>query len=267
MKKRYLPLIMALSAALMLSGCGMDSISNIVGGKTGDDPGQSTSEDAGSSDSAGSANGAEKLELLGDLMGENLGNASGIDMSGNEASEAEIEAVEDEVGDLLDSGSSGADAPENQVVVTKAEEWQGLYYGSVYVTGFGDIYEGFESQYDAYAVVIFPENDHPFLEVYSDGFDVWDNLSFTYEDGALMSMYVEVTDTTLTPVSYEDGDAYVADTVMSKEALAAFKATSDGITPAYLAGVYNYVDPEGAEEGLNTGLVMQFILEKTPVDQ
>ncbi|MBR6391413.1 MAG: hypothetical protein IKS16_08745, partial [Lachnospiraceae bacterium] len=161
--------------------------------------------------------------------------------------------------------SQDADAPENRVVVTQADEWQGFYYGTIHVIGFGDDYEGMEADFEGYAIVREPEDDHPFMEIYSDDFDIWSNVDFSYEGQALASMYVELSDDTLLPVVYEFGDAYIIDATLTEKEVQAFKATSDGKTPAGIRAEYNYYDPELAQDNKSGGMLILFDLTKEPV--
>ena len=245
MKKKIAIALAGVMIASSLGGCGMiDKIPFLQK----EDPSETSSQS-----NNGGSSGPEEIDLLGDLMGETMADSED---DGTGEAEAPAMTFED-------------DSPENQTVVTKAEDWQGYYGGTVRIIGFGDDYNGIEKTYSAYGFVIFPSEDKPFLDIYSDDFNVWSNYSFNAsdEDGqALASMYVEPTDTELIPVVYKFGDAYVIDVDMTDAEAQAFKATSDGVNPARIVASYNYQDPEAASEGRSTGLLMLFDLTKERID-
>lgn len=194
---------------------------------------------------------ADTLELLGDLMGENLGSVAGTGSLQEDADES--------------SADANADSPENQVIVTQADEWQGFYYGTLQVVGFGEEYENVETEFEAYALVRDPDDDYPYLEIYSDDFDIWTNVDFSYDGQALASMYVDLSDDTLEPVVYEFGDAYVVDVSLTDKEVQAFRTVSDGKTPARIRAEYSYIDPELVQDGQDCGLLMLFDLTKEPI--
>ncbi len=243
MKKKIAIALAGVMIASSLGGCGLvDKI-----------PFLQNNESSESVSSQNSSSGPEEIELLGDLMGETM-----PDSEDDGAGEAQAPAMTFE-----------ESSPENQTVVTKADDWQGYYGGTVRIIGFGDDYTGIEQTYSAYAFVAFPADDHPFLDIYSNDFNVWTNYSFSASDEngqALASMYVEPTDTELIPVVYKFGDAYVIDVNMTDAEAQAFKATSDGVNPARIVASYNYQDPEAAEAGRSTGFLMLFDLTKERID-
>ena len=257
MKKRIALIAIGMAGVMMLGGCSSvksmvtDKLEEIAGGSSGSETG-TDKDDINPQAEAPKSDGAESLALLGDLMGEKYGDAdvsTGSDTSSD---------------DDYDDGYGDADssAPENQTVVTEAAMWQGYYEGTVTCTGFGDEYDGIESEYTAYAIVRDPEDDFPFLEIYSDDFDIWDNVSFAYEDQALVSMYVDLTDDELLPVVYKFGDAYVIDVSLTDSEAQVFKSSSDGRHDAKIEAQYDYYDPELDSEG---GMVLEFDLTKMPI--
>lgn len=259
MKKRIAILIAGLTAITMLGGCGMvdsitgavaDKLESVKGGK--DEPVIDEDKESGT-ESKAEQDSADSLALLGDLMGEKYGSAS--------------DAASSTQSDTQDDSSVYGDvnAPENQIVVTKAEEWQGFYYGTIKAVGFGDDYNGVNAEFEAYALVKAPEDDFPFMEIYSDEFDIWTNVDFSYDGQALVSMYVDLSDDTLLPVVYKFGDAYVVDVSLTDMEVQAFKTTSDGKTPARIVAKYSYYDPELAKEDKTGGLDLVFDLTKETI--
>ena len=261
MKKRFALIAIGMSAVLMLGGCGSikdvvtDKLEEMAGKPSDDGAGEISVEkdDIDPSVESPKSDEADSLQLLGDLMGEKYGNA---DVSFDTDTDTETDTGAD------NSSSEDRTAPENQTIVKKAEEWQGYYEGTVNVIGYGEGYEGFEAEYVAYGIVRDPDDDYPYMEIYSDDFDVWDNVSFSYEDQALVSMYVMLSDSDLTPVVYKFGDAYVIDESLTDSDVQAFAATSDGRHTAKIEAEYQYTDPELDSEG---GLTLQFDLTKYPV--
>ncbi len=260
MRKKIAMLLAVTAAITMLGGCGMiDSVTGAVRDKLesvrgGDEDAADKDEDKEKESGTASKteqDSADTLELLGDLMGENLGSVAGTGSSQDDAEES--------------SADANADSPENQVIVTQADEWQGFYYGTLQVVGFGDDYESVETEFEVYAIVRAPDDDHPFLEIYSDEFDIWDNVDFSYDGQPLASMYVELSDDTMLPVVYEFGDAYVVDVSLTEEEAQAFKTVSDGKTPARIRAEYSYIDPELVQNGQDCGLLMLFDLTKEPI--
>ncbi len=261
MKKKTVLLLATAIALTMLGGCGMvDAVTGAVSDKLesvrgGDD--DATDKDKDKESEAKPKNeqdSADTLALLGDLMGENLGSVAGTGSS-QESTEGTSADAEIDV-----------DSPENQVVVTQADEWLGIYYGTLQVVGFGEEYENVKTEFEVYAIVREPEDDHPFLEIYSDDFDIWTNVDFSYNGQALASMYVDLSDDTLLPVVYEFGDAYVVDVSLTDKEAQAFKTVSDGKTPARIRAEYNYIDPELAQDNKDGGMLMLFDLTKEPIN-
>ncbi len=257
MRKRLSVMIAGLAAITMLGGCGMidtvkDTIAEKTGSMHGDKDVSDEDKETGTKPKA-EQDSPDSLALLGDLMGENLGSAAEGKPDG-QAPETDDTAVQ---GD--------ADAAENQIVVTQADEWQGFYYGTIHVIGFGDDYEGMEADFEGYAIVRKPEDDHPFMEIYSDDFDIWSNVDFSYNGQALASMYVELSDDTLLPVVYESGDAYIIDATLTDKEVQAFRTTSDGKTPARIRAEYNYYDPELAQDNKSGGMLILFDLTKETI--
>lgn len=255
MRKRITVMIACLAAVTMLGGCGMidsvtGAISEKLGSARGGDEDAADKEMESEKESKAEQDSADTLDLLGDLMGDKLGSAAEGKPDGQTA-EADDTEVQGDV-----------NAPENQVVVTQADEWQGFYYGTIHVIGFGDDYEGMEEDYEGYAIVREPEDDFPFMEIYSDDFDIWTNIDFSYEGQALASMYVDLSDDTLLPVVYKFGDAYVIDNSLTDMEVQAFKSVSDGQTPARIRAEYSYYDPELAQEHKTGGLLLLFDLTK-----
>ncbi len=260
MKKKTVLLLATAIVLTMLGGCGMvDAVTGAVSDKLesvrgGDD--DATDKDEAKESEAKPKNeqdSADTLALLGDLMGENLGSVAGTGSS-QESTEGTSADAEIDV-----------DSPENQVVVTQADEWLGFYYGTLQVVGFGEEYENVETEFEAYALVRDPDDDYPYLEIYSDDFDIWTNVDFSYDGQALASMYVDLSDDTLEPVVYEFGDAYVVDVSLTDEEAQAFKTVSDGKTPARIRAEYSYIDPELEQDGQDCGLLMLFDLTKEPI--
>ncbi len=246
MKKKIAIVLAGVITASSLGGCGLVDKIPFLSKEDSSETASSQSDNAGPS-------GPESLELLDGLMGETMPDSED---EGTDETQAPAMTFEE-------------DSPENQTVVTKAEDWAGYYGGTVRVIGFGEDYNGIERTYGAYAFVAFPKDDHPFLDIYSDDFDVWTNFSFNASDSegqALASMYVEPTDTELIPVVYKFGDAYVIDVNMTDAEAQAFKAKSDGTNPARIVASYNYEDPEAQEEGRSTGLLLLFDLTKERID-
>ncbi len=172
MRKRLSVLIAGLAAITLLGGCGMidsvrDTVSEKIGSMRGDGDVSDEDKETGTKPKA-EQDSPDSLALLGDLMGENLGNAAEGKPDGQTDGTDDTDASQD------------VDAPENQVVVTQADEWVGFYYGTIHVIGFGDDYEGMEADFEGYAIVRKPEDDHPFMEIYSDDFDIWSNVDFGY---------------------------------------------------------------------------------------
>ncbi|MBO4899357.1 MAG: hypothetical protein J5509_03640 [Lachnospiraceae bacterium] len=255
MKKRIALIALGMAGVMMLGGCA--SVKDMVTDKLEEIAGQSDTSETGTDKDdinpeveAPKSDGAESLALLGDLMGEKYGDAD----------------VTPEVSDTTDSDDEeyegDVNAPENQTVVTEAAMWQGYYEGVVTCTGFGEEYDGINAEYIAYAIVRDPEDDFPFLEIYSDDFDIWDNVSFAYEDQALVSMYVDLTDDEMLPVVYKFGDAYVVDVSLTDSEAQVFKCTSDGRHDAKIEATYDYYDPELDSEG---GMVLEFDLRKMTI--
>lgn len=260
MRKRITIIAAGMAAVMMLGGCGMvDKVTGAVGDKLGLSKGDETTQidedKEAETESKAEQDSADSLALLGDLMGDKLG--SPMDAASSASSDTE---------DTDDSSEGGdVNAPENQVVVTKAEEWQGFYYGTIHVSGFGDDYDGMDADFEAYALVKEPEDDYPFMEIYSDDFDIWTNVDFSYDGQALVSMYVDLSDDTLLPVVYKFGDAYVVDVSLTDKEVQAFKATSDGKTPARIRAEYSYYDPELAQDNKTGGMLMLFDLTKETI--
>ena len=255
MRKRLSVLIAGLAAITLLGGCGMidsvrDTVSEKIGSMRGDGDVSDEDKETGTKPKA-EQDSPDSLALLGDLMGENLGNAAEGKPDGQTDGTDDTDASQD------------VDAPENQVVVTQADEWVGFYYGTIHVIGFGDDYEGMEADFEGYAIVRKPEDDHPFMEIYSDDFDIWSNVDFGYK--ALASMYVELSDDTLLPVVYEFGDAYIIDATLTDKEVQAFRTTSDGKTPARIRAEYNYYDPELAQDNKSGGMLILFDLTKETI--
>ena len=259
MKKRLALIAIGMAGVMMLGGCA--SVKDMVTDKLEQIAGQSSDTSATGNDKddinpqaeAPKSDGAESLALLGDLMGEKYGDA---DVS----SSTDTSSSDDDYDDGY--GEADSSAPENQTIVTEAAMWQGYYEGTVFCTGFGDSYDGVEARYNAYAIVRDPEDDFPFLEIYSDDFDVWDNVSFAYEDQALVSMYVSLSDDEMLPVVYKFGDAYVIDVSLTDSEAQVFKSSSDGRHDAKIEAQYDYYDPEIDGEG---GMVLEFDLTKMPI--
>ena len=250
-------MIAGLAAITLLGGCGMidtvkDTVSEKIGSARGDGDVSDEDKETGTKPKA-EQDSPDSLALLGDLMGENLGNAAEGKPDGQTAETDDTEARGD------------VNAPENQVVVTQADEWQGFYYGTIQVIGFGDSYEGVKAEFEAYALVKAPDDDHPFLEIYSDDFDIWNNVDFSYDGQALVSMYVELSDDTMLPVVLKSGDAYVVDVSLTDKEVQAFKTVSDGKTPARIRTEYNYIDPELTKSDKNGGLLLLFDLTKETI--
>ena len=255
MRKKISILAAGMAAVMMLGGCGFGGIGDMIGEKLEDIKGGDTEEAPEKEGSQGSTkteqDGAETLALLGDLMGENMGNAN----EGKPSAPSLPSSAKDDD----DESDGDKDAPENQVVVTEADEWQGIYYGTVKVIGFGNDYSGIEEEYEGYAIVKIPSDDFPFMEIYSDDFDIWDNIDFSYDGQALVSMYVNLTDDMMQPVVYKFGDAYVIDVSLTDADAQVFTAKSDGKSPARIVAQYNYEDPEDGADG---GMLMLFDLTK-----
>ena len=256
MKKRTALIAIVMASVMMLGGCASvkdmvtDKLEEIAGQPSGGESETGTDKDDIDPEvEAPKSDGAESLALLGDLMGEKYGDAD-VTPVASDQSDDEEEYEED------------VNAPENQTVVTEAAMWQGYYEGTVTCTGFGDEYEGIDSEFVAYAIVRDPEDDFPFMEIYSDDFDIWDNVSFAYEDQALVSMYVDLTDDEMIPVVYKFGDAYVVDVSLTDSEAQVFKNSTDGRRDAKIEATYEYYDPELDSEG---GMILEFDLTKMPI--
>lgn len=248
-----------LAAAMLLGGCGMvDSITGAVSDKLGSGKGDEVSQidedKEAETESKAEQDSADSLALLGDLMGDKLGSPADAASSASDTEEQEDSSADGDV-----------NAPENQVVVTKAEEWQGFYYGTIHVSGFGDDYEGMDADFEAYALIKDPEDDYPFMEIYSDDFDIWTNVDFSYDGQALVSMYVDMSDDTLLPVVYKFGDAYIVDVSLTDKEAQAFKTVTDGSNPARIKAEYTYYDPELAQDNKTGGMLMLFDLTKETI--
>lgn len=256
MRKKIALLLAATTMIAMLGGCGMvDAVTGAVSDKLesvrGGDDDASDKDKESETQTKAEQDSPESIALLGDLMGENLGSVAGTGSSQDNTDEA--------------SADADVDSPENQIVVTQADEWQGFYYGTIQVIGFGDSYEGVKAEFEAYALVKAPDDDHPFLEIYSDDFDIWNNVDFSYDGQALVSMYVELSDDTMLPVVLKSGDAYVVDVSLTDKEVQAFKTVSDGKTPARIRTEYNYIDPELTKSDKNGGLLLLFDLTKETI--
>lgn len=259
MRKRITIMAAGLAAAMLLSGCGMiDSVTGAVSDKLGLNKGDETlqidEDKEAETESKAEQDSADSLALLGDLMGDKLGSPADAASS---ASDTEEQDDSSDYGDV--------NAPENQIVVTKAEEWQGFYYGTIHVSGFGDDYEGMDADFEAYALIKDPEDDYPFMEIYSDDFDIWTNVDFSYDGQALVSMYVDMSDDTLLPVVYKFGDAYIVDVSLTDKEAQAFKTVTDGKNPARIKAEYTYYDPELAQDNKTGGMLMLFDLTKETI--
>ena len=258
MKKRTALIAIGMAGVMMLGGCAsvkdmvVDKLEEVAGQSGGSETG-ADKDDIDPSEEAPKADGAESLQLLGDLMGEKYGDADVTPVISDTTDDYDYDDDEEEY---------DVNAPENQTVVTEAAEWQGYYEGVVTCTGFGEEYDGIEAEYIAYAIVRDPEDDFPFMEIYSDDFDIWDNVSFAYEDQALVSMYVDLTDDEMLPVVYKFGDAYVVDVSLTDSEAQVFKCSSDGRHDAKIEATYDYYDPELDSEG---GMVLEFDLRKMTI--